>query len=96
MHNFSTLQKSRLRPRLPSQIASTFLFISPGLSRRQIALCPAVTHNTAHTKKKTSWGSPQGHKVDYFIYENYNMAGTQNICDISVSLRRFDLYIRGY
>lgn len=52
MHNFSTLQKSRLRPRLPSQIAPPFLFISPGLSRRQIALCPAVTHNTASEKKK--------------------------------------------
>lgn len=92
MHNFSTLQKSRLRPRLPSQIAPPFLFISPGLSRRQIALCPAVTLNTASMEKKKE----HRRVLTAAKWITSLLKITQNICDILIGLRRFGLYIWGY
>lgn len=86
MHNFSAPQKSRPRPRLPSQIAPPRLFISAALARppncitlrrRNHPECGRPRKEHAPSRRTTN-----SRKVDYTTPSNYSMSHTRNIPEI--------------
>lgn len=86
MHNFSAPQKSRPRPRLPSQIAPPRLFISSALARPPNCITPCRRNHLEcgcprkeHARSRRTTNS---RKVDYTTPSNYSMSHTRNIPEI--------------